>query len=100
MLIHEHSNSKVCVELLSYGASNCKADALVQQLSRGGELISFVWLLMVQLGLGNQFRIEEGHARAKLIVGQTEPSKFACLSSSIIVFQQSIYNLIPFSSFR
>ncbi|PIA38190.1 hypothetical protein AQUCO_02800093v1 [Aquilegia coerulea] len=59
---------KVWLELLSYAAIQCRANSHAQQLSRGGELITFVWLLMTHLGLGEQFRIETGHARAKLIV--------------------------------
>uniref|UniRef100_A0A2N9GLS5 DUF4220 domain-containing protein n=1 Tax=Fagus sylvatica TaxID=28930 RepID=A0A2N9GLS5_FAGSY len=41
-----------------------------QQVSKGGQLISFVWLLMAHFGLGEQFQINEGHARAKLVVGK------------------------------
>ncbi|KAF7849701.1 hypothetical protein BT93_L0363 [Corymbia citriodora subsp. variegata] len=60
--------SKVWVELLSYAASHCRATAHAHQLSKGGELATFVWLLMAHFGLGEQFQISEGHARAKLIV--------------------------------
>lgn len=60
--------SKVWLEMLCYGASHCRGDAHAQQLRQGGELITFVWLLMAHFGLGEQFRIEAGHARAKLIV--------------------------------
>ncbi|XP_030533671.2 uncharacterized protein LOC115743153 [Rhodamnia argentea] len=60
--------SKVWVELLSYAASHCTATAHAHQLSKGGELATFVWLLMAHFGLGEQFQISEGHARAKLIV--------------------------------
>ncbi|KAF7851828.1 hypothetical protein BT93_L2602 [Corymbia citriodora subsp. variegata] len=60
--------SKVWVELMSYAASHCRATAHAHQLSKGGELATFVWLLMAHFGLGEQFQISKGHARAKLIV--------------------------------
>ncbi|XWS38828.1 hypothetical protein CRYUN_Cryun19dG0163900 [Craigia yunnanensis] len=62
--------SRVWVELISYAASHCRANTHAQQVSKGGELISFIWLLMAHFGLGEQFQINEGHARAKLIVGK------------------------------
>ncbi|KAF1001698.1 uncharacterized protein LOC141703911 [Apium graveolens] len=48
--------SKVWVELLSYGASHIKINAHAQQLSKGGQLITVVWLLMTHLGLGDYFQ--------------------------------------------
>ncbi|KAL2476155.1 Protein of unknown function (DUF594) [Abeliophyllum distichum] len=63
--------SKVWVELLCFGASHCRGNAHAQQLSKGGELATFVWLLMAHFGLGDQFRIQAGHARAKLITETT-----------------------------
>ncbi|KAK7387074.1 hypothetical protein VNO78_27570 [Psophocarpus tetragonolobus] len=67
--------ASVWVELLSYAAANCIPITHVQQLSNGGEFISLVWLLMTHLGLAKQFQIKEGHARAKLIVGEEEQIK-------------------------
>ncbi|XP_050264158.1 uncharacterized protein LOC126708407 [Quercus robur] len=61
---------KVWVEMLSYAASHCRPATHAQQVSKGGQLISFVWLLMAHFGLGEQFQINEGHTRAKLIVGK------------------------------
>ncbi|XP_073123292.1 uncharacterized protein [Henckelia pumila] len=62
--------SKVWVEMMSYAAINCRANTHAQQLSKGGELVTMVWFLMIHFGLGDQFQINEGHARAKLIVGK------------------------------
>ncbi|XP_010441716.2 PREDICTED: uncharacterized protein LOC104724857 [Camelina sativa] len=62
--------SKVWVELLCYAACHCDATSHVEQLSRGAELINFVWLLMAHFGLTDQFQINTGDARAKLIIGK------------------------------
>ncbi|PRQ28693.1 hypothetical protein RchiOBHm_Chr5g0005741 [Rosa chinensis] len=62
--------SQVWVELLAYAAGHCRANDHVQLLSKGGELVTFVWLVMAHFGIGEQFLINEGHARAKLIVGK------------------------------
>ena len=47
--------SRVWVEILSYAAINCRPFVHAQQLSKGGELLTFTWLLMNHLGLGTQF---------------------------------------------
>lgn len=62
--------SQVWVELLCYAATNCHVIDHAAQLSKAGELISFVWLLMAHLGLGDQFQINKRDARAKLIIGK------------------------------
>ncbi|THU63268.1 hypothetical protein C4D60_Mb01t13950 [Musa balbisiana] len=60
--------SAVWVEMLCYAASNCRGYFHAKQLSAGGELLTMVWFLMAHLGIGEQYRIEEGHARAKLMI--------------------------------
>ncbi|GER27199.1 hypothetical protein STAS_02883 [Striga asiatica] len=60
--------SRVWVEILSYAAVNCRAHSHAQELSKGGELITFVWLLMIHLGLGNQYQIRQDQGRVKLMV--------------------------------
>ncbi|KAK1297325.1 hypothetical protein QJS10_CPB15g01375 [Acorus calamus] len=58
----------VWTEMLYYAASHCRGYNHAQRLSKGGELLTFVWLLMAHLGIGEMYQIEAGHARAKLIV--------------------------------
>ncbi|XP_010441702.1 PREDICTED: uncharacterized protein LOC104724847 [Camelina sativa] len=62
--------SKVWVEMLCYAAIHCSSQEHASQLSKGGELIDFVWLLMTHFGLGDQFQINRDDARAKLIVAK------------------------------
>ncbi|KAJ7963278.1 DUF594 family protein [Quillaja saponaria] len=59
--------SHVWVEMLSYAASQCRWNHHAEQLRRGGELLTHVWLLMAHLGITEQFQISQGHARARLI---------------------------------
>ncbi|GFY91781.1 transmembrane protein, putative [Actinidia rufa] len=51
--------SKVWVELLYYAAFRCRASTHATQFSKGGKLITLVWLLMAHLGLGDQFQTSE-----------------------------------------
>ncbi|VVA28300.1 PREDICTED: unnamed product [Prunus dulcis] len=41
---------------------------VAQLLGKGGELVTCVSILMAHFGVGEQFQINEGHAREKLIV--------------------------------
>lgn len=60
--------SHVWVEILSYAACQCQRNQHAQQLRRGGELLTHVWLLMAHLGITEQFQISDGHARTTLIL--------------------------------
>uniref|UniRef100_A0A166CUY1 DUF4220 domain-containing protein n=1 Tax=Daucus carota subsp. sativus TaxID=79200 RepID=A0A166CUY1_DAUCS len=50
--------SKLWVELLSYAASHVRSSAHAEQLSKGGQLITVVWLLMAHFGLGDHYEID------------------------------------------
>ncbi|GLT87804.1 hypothetical protein SLE2022_058650 [Rubroshorea leprosula] len=49
------SMSKVWVQLMCIAAINCRPSVHAQQPSKGGELLTFVWLFMNHLGLGTHF---------------------------------------------
>lgn len=44
--------SKVWLEFLFHAASHCDGTTRIELLSKGGEFINFVWLLMAHLGIG------------------------------------------------
>ncbi|KAL8139937.1 hypothetical protein V2J09_005958 [Rumex salicifolius] len=44
--------ARVWVELLCHAAISCRASVHAAQLKEGGEFLSFVWLLMLHLGIG------------------------------------------------
>ncbi|XP_062115420.1 uncharacterized protein LOC133829677 [Humulus lupulus] len=54
--------SRVWVEMLSYAAIYCMPFVHAKQLRKGGELLTFTWLLMNHLGLGTQFAEQEQEA--------------------------------------
>ncbi|KAM5557899.1 hypothetical protein ABKV19_024967 [Rosa sericea] len=73
--------STVWVDLLSYAASHCRADSHAQLLTRGGELVTFVWLLMARFGIQEvipemeDIQIRKVAATAKLIM-EKQPDVF------------------------
>ncbi|KAJ9541949.1 hypothetical protein OSB04_028455 [Centaurea solstitialis] len=60
--------SQVWVEILAYAATHCRGVHHQQQLRKGGEFLSHVWLLMAHLGITEQFQVYQGHARARFNV--------------------------------
>ncbi|KAI8545571.1 hypothetical protein RHMOL_Rhmol07G0049600 [Rhododendron molle] len=60
--------SGVWMELLTYAAFHSKGTDHAHQPSQGGELLTFVWLLMNHLGLGKQFREERSRTGYRVVV--------------------------------
>ncbi|KAH7863732.1 hypothetical protein Vadar_021347 [Vaccinium darrowii] len=60
--------SEVWMELLIYAAFHSEGTVHTENPSQGGELLTFVWLLMYHLGLGKQFQEEPLRTRYKLVV--------------------------------
>ncbi|KAK7835479.1 hypothetical protein CFP56_023500 [Quercus suber] len=58
----------VWLEMLGHAASQCKGRLHAQQLRRGGELLTHVWLLMAHFGLTDHFQISRSHEIAELIL--------------------------------
>lgn len=58
--------SRVWVEMLCYAAVQCGGYQHAERLKEGGELITFVCLLMTHLGMGKHYRTEVGDAYAHL----------------------------------
>ncbi|KAG9132240.1 hypothetical protein Leryth_020535 [Lithospermum erythrorhizon] len=53
------------VDILCYAAAECNWSDHADQLRRGGELLTHVWLLMAHFGMTAQFQISRGYVRAK-----------------------------------
>ncbi|KAI5563095.1 hypothetical protein BDE02_15G094000 [Populus trichocarpa] len=51
--------NEVWIEMLTYAAAHCPWKEHIQQLRRGGELLTHVFLLMLHLGLSEQYEYKE-----------------------------------------
>ncbi|KAL7176855.1 hypothetical protein ACSBR2_030236 [Camellia fascicularis] len=60
--------SHVWVEMMAYAATHCQWQYHARQLTKGGELLPHVSLLMAHLGISEQFQISEGHGRVKMLL--------------------------------
>jgi hypothetical protein len=58
--------NEVWIEMLAYAAAHCPWKEHTQQLRRGGELLTHVSLLMLHLGLSEQYEYKELHEHAFL----------------------------------
>ncbi|KAJ7951472.1 DUF594 family protein [Quillaja saponaria] len=56
----------VWIEMVTYAAIQCRGDYHAQQLRRGGELLTHVWLLMAHFGLTEHFEMSQDPAIAKM----------------------------------
>ncbi|KAK3220347.1 hypothetical protein Dsin_014317 [Dipteronia sinensis] len=59
--------SEVWVEMLTYVSNKCRWKEHGQQLRKGGELLTHVRVLMVHLGLSEQYRIQIPEARFRIL---------------------------------
>lgn len=57
------------MEMLCQAACQCKGRHHAQQLGRGGQLITHVWLLMAHLGFTDHFQITRSRATAEMFLG-------------------------------
>ncbi|KAL5543491.1 hypothetical protein UlMin_007275 [Ulmus minor] len=58
---------QVWMEMVGYAAINCRPIIHAQQPSKGGELFTFIWLLMYHFGLGTNFSEQEEIAGTKMV---------------------------------
>lgn len=61
--------ANVWLEMLGYAANLCGGTNHARQLSKGGELLTHVWLLMVHLGLSDHFEIKCSPPIVAAVVG-------------------------------
>ncbi|KAE9449770.1 hypothetical protein C3L33_18332, partial [Rhododendron williamsianum] len=58
----------VWIEILGHAASQCKGRQHAQQLRRGGEYLTHLWLLMAHFGLNDHFQIPRSRAVAEAVL--------------------------------
>lgn len=63
-----HVINHVWLEMLGHAASQCKGRQHAQQLRRGGEYLTHVWLLMAHFGLTDHFQIPRSRAIAEAVL--------------------------------
>ena len=61
--------ANVWLEMLGHAANLCGGTNHARQLSKGGELLTHVWLLMAHLGLTDHFQIERSPSIVAAVVG-------------------------------
>ena len=61
--------ANVWLEMLGHAANLCGGINHARQLSKGGELLTHVWLLMAHLGLTDHFQIERSPSIVAAVVG-------------------------------
>ncbi|KAL7264625.1 hypothetical protein ACSBR1_002563 [Camellia fascicularis] len=58
----------IWIEMLGHAASQCRGRYHAQQLRRGGEFLTHVWLLMAHFGLNDLFQVRRGGIIADAIL--------------------------------
>ncbi|KAF5953449.1 hypothetical protein HYC85_006305 [Camellia sinensis] len=58
----------IWIEMLGHAASQCRGRYHAQQLRRGGEFLTHVWLLMAHFGLNDLFQVRRGGTIADAIL--------------------------------